>query len=363
MIYITFNKNFYIYYALSRLEFQRIENFLKLCNRNKKFEYNKNPFTPKISIISPIHNGEKYLHRLLNCIQHQNFNLIEVIMVDDYSKDNSIRLIEKYKKNDRRIRLIKNKQNKGTFIARNIGIIYSKGKYLIAPDPDDIISKHLLDICFKSAEKYNFDIIRFNMYIGQKKLNLDTIIKKLGVKPIYQPELSTIAFYGSDELWLIDFTVCNKFIRKDAFIKALNILNNYYLNMYITYSEDTLINYILYRVSKSYIFFNKIGYYYIKNYLSITNNLFKKSKIKIQFVFVLLKFIFEYSKNTKYEKDMSNLLFTKLIKEYNTILINNKKKFLFFSEVINAYLDSEFIEKNNKKILKKIYIEKNFMRN
>ena len=313
MIYITFNINFFIYYLLSQLEFQRNEYFLKFCDKNKlKIIYNGRLFTPKISIISPIHNSEKYLLRLLNCIQYQNFHKIEIIMIDDCSKDNSIRIVESYKNKDNRIRLIKNKQNKGTFISRNIGIIYSKGKYLIVPDPDDILSKKILEICFKSAEKYNFDIIRFNMYIGKEKLNLEQIIKKLSRKPINQPELSTLTFYGSEELLLIDFTICNKFIKREVFIKALNSLNNY-LNMYITYSEDTIINYILYRVSNSYIFFNIIGYYYIKNNISITNNLFKKSKIKINFIFILIKLIFEYSKNTKFEKDMCNLLLTKLL--------------------------------------------------
>ena len=74
--------------------------------------------------------------------------------------------------------------------------------------------------------------------------------------------------------------------------------------MYITYSEDTIINYILYRMAKSYLFLNNIGYYYIKNNLSITNNLFKKSNFKIKYIFILLKFFFEFSKNTKYEKDI-----------------------------------------------------------
>ena len=155
-------------------------------------------------------------------------------------------------------------------------------------------------------------MIRFNMYIGNKKLNLEKIIKNLENKEIYQPKLSTLAFYGNNELSLVDYTICNKFIRREVLIKALNSLNNFYLKIYITYSEDTIINFILYRISKSYIFLNKIGCYYIKNNLSITNNLFKKSKIKIQFIFILINFIFENSKNTKYEKDMCNLLFTKL---------------------------------------------------
>ena len=154
-----------------------------------------------------------------------------------------------------------------------------------------VLSKNILDICFKYAEKYNFDMIRFNMYIGNKKLNLEKMIKNLQNKAIYQPELSTLTFYGNNELSLIDFTICNKFIKREVFIKALNSLNNFYLKIYITYSEDTIINFILYRISKSFIFLNKIGYYYIKNNLSITNNLFKKSKIKIQFIFILLNTI------------------------------------------------------------------------
>ena len=52
-------------------------------------------------------------------------------MVDDNSLDNSVKIIEKYKKEDERLILIKNKNNKGTFIARNIGILFSKGKYIL----------------------------------------------------------------------------------------------------------------------------------------------------------------------------------------------------------------------------------------
>ena len=51
-------------------------------------------------------------------------------MIDDYSKDNSINIIENFQKKDKRIILLKNKYNKGTFIARNLGIIYSRGKYI-----------------------------------------------------------------------------------------------------------------------------------------------------------------------------------------------------------------------------------------
>lgn len=132
---------------------------------NKKFQRNKKP---KISIIISVYNGEKYILRLLRSIQNQLFDNIEIIFVDDYSKDNTTKVIEELKKNDERIILIKLKRNKGTLIARNIGVLKSKGEFLIIPDADDILSKNILRICYYVAKKNNYDLIRFNMLFTKK---------------------------------------------------------------------------------------------------------------------------------------------------------------------------------------------------
>ena len=71
---------------------------------------------------------------------------------------------------NKRIILIKNKKNWGTFVARNLGVLVSKSKYVIIPDPDDILSRNIIRICLKYGEKYNYDIIKFNSYIGNGKL-------------------------------------------------------------------------------------------------------------------------------------------------------------------------------------------------
>jgi len=89
---------------------------------------------PKISLISAVYNSEKYILRFLRSIQNQIFADIEIIFIDDYSNDNSTFIIEKYKKGDERIILIKNKKNKGTFFSRNIGTLKAKGEFLIFPD-------------------------------------------------------------------------------------------------------------------------------------------------------------------------------------------------------------------------------------
>jgi cellulose synthase/poly-beta-1,6-N-acetylglucosamine synthase-like glycosyltransferase len=143
----SFLKIFLSYFFNYKFNIKNIERYLRLCNsekliNRKKFKRNK---FPKVSIISPIYNREKYILRFLRSVQNQKFNDIEIIFIDDSSKDNSVKLIEKYQERDGRIILIKNKKNKGTLICRNIGALNSRGEYLIFSDPDDIISKNILN--------------------------------------------------------------------------------------------------------------------------------------------------------------------------------------------------------------------------
>ena len=157
--------NFIICYIKTQNDIKKIKNYYTFTNHKKldsikKIKQIKNP---KISIISPIYNRERYLIRLLESIQYQHFDNIEIVIIDDYSIDNSLNIIKYFQKIDERIKLIKNKSNKGTFISRNIGVLYSKGTYIILPDPDDILSKDILNICYKYAEKYNFNIFFLNL--------------------------------------------------------------------------------------------------------------------------------------------------------------------------------------------------------
>ena len=346
---------FLISYLQSQNDFKKNDIFLKFCKNNKlkKIRTYKEINNPKISIISPLHNRERYILRFIKCIQNQNFKDIEIILVDDFSIDNTVKIIERFKKKDERIILIKNKKNKGTFISRNLGVLYAKGNYVVLPDPDDILSKNILSICYKYAQKYKYEIIRFNMYTGNGKITLNEILKNIENGPIYQPNLISYLFYGNNELDKIDYHICNKLIKTEVYIRAINSINNYYLNMYIIYRDDSIINYMIYRTAKSFYFIKRIGYYYIINSLSVTNNLFPKSNLRIKFAFILLKIIFEYSKNTKYEKDMFNFLFTIFEKKFNigqklSAFAHNTQ---FFYNIIDIYIKSKFITKENKYIL------------
>ena len=318
---------------------------------------------PKISIISPIYNRVRYIIRLIKSIQNQSFYDIEIILVDDCSKDDIIITLEKIKTIDERIVLIKNKKNKGTFISRNIGVQFSKGKYIILPDPDDIISKNILKYCYKLAEKHKYEMIRFLQYTGVSQINIKDNNKKKS--PIFQPELSLYIFYGNNELQIIDFFINNKFLKKDVYIESLNILKLSYLNLYLILYEDQIMNYIIHRICKSFFLLNKIGYYYLRNSLSITRNGFKMSYLRIKFSFFYLKVLFEFSKNNKYERDIENLLITHLNKNINIenklSTINKKGSYKTLIDIINMYLRCKFIINGNKyyfKSLKNIILKK-----
>ena len=355
--------NFHLIIKTSTLDDMKyIELYLQFCKNDNISEKNFSEIKkfPKISIISPIYNRGEYLSRFLKSIQYQNFNDIEIILIDDYSSDNTVDLIKKYQFIDKRIILLKNKQNFGTFKSRNLGILKSTGEYSILPDPDDILSQDCLKVFYVFATKYNYEMLRFNLYVGRNNIFFPDCANPTPSRAVFQPELQTFLFYATKILRQIDFNVSNKFVKREALIRALNMLSKEYLNMYMTNFEDGILNYMLYRVVKSFYFLKKIGYYYIRSPHSITIKGFTSNTIK--FIFIHLNIVFEYSKNTLFEKNMFNILFKRLVIRKNIIrrirLMKGDLKFYFTA--IENFLDNEFVSINNKKylILFKQYLNK-----
>ena len=127
-------------------------------------------------------------------------------------------------------------------------------------------------------------------------------------------------------------------------------------------------NYILHRIAKSFYFLKIIGYYHLSNSVGIINNLFKIPELKMKFTFIYLKFIFDYSKNTKYEKDMANHLFTVLNRQFNIAsrlqaTDYEENDYSLYYDIVNTYLDCSYIDNEIKYILNnfKSIIEKKNM--
>ena len=344
---------FKIYYSQDINEQNNLEKYFSICNNGQliiPLTFTKKVEKPKISIISTIYNREKYILRFLRSIQNQFFPDVEIILVDDGSTDNSVQLTEIYQKEDERIILIKNKINKGTLISRNEGILYSRGEYLIISDIDDILSENILSNCYQLAKLNNYEIIRFNIYMGNNTVFFPEIVNKLKSEVIYQPKLSSYIFYGLGYLKQIDFNLSNKFIKRETFIRTINAMNKYYLNQYMINLEDGIMNFILYRTAKSLFFYKRIGYYYIQNNQSITVHRKENYDYKDKFIFLQFKLIFDYTKNNKYEKDMVNCIISRLYVILNELQYITKN-FKFYSDIIETFLNNKYITGKARKIL------------
>jgi hypothetical protein len=92
---------------------------------------------PKISVIIPVYNCGTTIKRAIRSIQNQNYTKFEIILVNDFSKDNSSIVIKQLQKEDPRIEIINNKKNMGTLYSRYIGVLSAKGKYIFPLDNDD----------------------------------------------------------------------------------------------------------------------------------------------------------------------------------------------------------------------------------
>lgn len=113
---------------------------------------------PKVSIIIPVYNSEKYIDACLNSVLNQSYKNIEVVIVNDGSKDNSLKAIQKYNNIDKRIKLI-DQENSGPSEARNNGIIYATGRYIVFIDCDDTVESLYIEKLVNKINTENLDLV------------------------------------------------------------------------------------------------------------------------------------------------------------------------------------------------------------
>lgn len=115
---------------------------------------------PKISIIIPMYNVEKYLRRCLDSVLNQTFQNWQAICVDDGSPDNSGIIADEYAARDKRFVVI-HKKNGGVSSARNIGLKHARGEYIMFLDSDDCLHHQAMEIVYGFANEYGVDIVSF----------------------------------------------------------------------------------------------------------------------------------------------------------------------------------------------------------
>ncbi len=113
-----------------------------------------------ISVVVPIYNVERYLHRALDSILSQTHKNWEAILVDDGSTDSSGNIAEEYAASDQRFKVI-HKPNGGLSDARNAGMQHITGEYLIFLDSDDFLHPQLMELCLQAIKRDDSDLVAF----------------------------------------------------------------------------------------------------------------------------------------------------------------------------------------------------------
>lgn len=117
---------------------------------------------PKVSVIVPVYNVEKYISKCLDTLVNQTLDDIEIIIVNDGSKDKSKEIIKKYEiKNSQKIKYYE-KENGGLSDARNYGMKYANGEYIAFLDSDDYVELDMYEKMYEIAKKENSDMVECN---------------------------------------------------------------------------------------------------------------------------------------------------------------------------------------------------------
>ena len=168
----------------------------------------------KISVVIPVYGVEKYIRQCLESIINQTYKNLEIIVVNDGTKDNSMKIVEEYL-SDERIKII-NQENSGVSIARNKGIEEARGEYIAIIDSDDWLELNTFEELMKLVENKEdiivFDFYKFNETTQKIKKKTTTIEKFKNNIPDDKKYL--ISMYGSES--------CNKLYRRE-FLEKFNI--------------------------------------------------------------------------------------------------------------------------------------------
>jgi len=127
-----------------------------------------------VSIITPLYNAQEYIEDTIKSVQNQTYQNWEMIIVDDMSKDSGIEIVKKYIEQDKRIKLIRLKENSGAAVSRNRAIKEANGKYIAFLDSDDIWFPKKLEkqLMFIKKNEYAFTFTKYQqMAENGKKMN------------------------------------------------------------------------------------------------------------------------------------------------------------------------------------------------
>ena len=307
---------------------------------------------PKITALITSHNSENFISTAIRSVQNQDFNDIEILIIDDCSSDKTVEIIKTMKIKDKRIKLIQNKVNKGILYSKSLGVLKSNGKYIMFLDSDDLfVNKNIFLMCFNQAINYKIDVVEFSGF--ESHFNPFEINYTMPKIPIYlrykkneetirQPELSNYVYRRLDDnmFKLIDGFLWGKTIRSKVLKDSLKQIGRKIYNIKLNYGDDRLINFVLFKVAKSFKFIREFGIVYNQNNVSITHINLTQSNCQDELTNIF--FMYKKKKNT----NETELAAFEIFKRFNKIIYpglndqNNKRKLL---NMIDLMMQDKYI--------------------
>ena len=331
--------------------------YMETCLKNNLLE--KENFTlsvnPKITVTMPVYNGEKYLNYSLRSIQNQKMKDIEILLIDDCSTDNSVKIIKEYMKDDPRIRLIKNEKNRRILYSKSIAALNANGKYITQIDQDDMfIRDDAFDLLINEAEKNDIDLVQFRDFVLDKfHFNEKASVNQPRNHLIYphiekyetQPDLKNKLF-GKD----YNFLLWGLLIKADLYKKAVYHMWPLIANYKLIFHEDYTITFLLVILARNFKFLNNFCYIHLEHKNQVSYDIAANKEFFFGVLFFSCNLYKYYIKDHPQEV---KLLTNSLFQDGNDKRFHNHFpelfKFLFRNVLDSDYLTYEEKEKIRKK--------------
>lgn len=300
----------------------------------------------KLSIIVPVYNVEKYLEKCLDSLVNQTLKDIEIIIVNDGSKDNSQLIIDKYAKRYPNLIKTYKKTNGGLSSARNYGIKKAKGEYIAFVDSDDYVDLNMYSEMYKKAISKDFDLVVCNLkYVYDKKIvnaysniKFDLMdknsIKKsmLNVYPaawnkIYHKRLFDNGVLFKEKVWFEDVEFL---YRLYPYIKSIGFVEGFYYN------------YVQRAGAITYTFDERL-FHYIDNWNGIidfykNNNFYNDYRNELEYCYVRYLYATFIKRATNFDKYTYQEAVNKAIKNVKIAFPKYRKNKYFYKSLKGVYL-------------------------
>ena len=314
---------------------------------------------PKVSVIVPVYNVENYIEKCLDSLVKQTIEDIEIIIVNDGSKDNSIKIINKYIEQYKEKIVYLEKENGGLSDARNYGLPYAKSEYIAFLDADDYVEYDMYEKMYNIAKKENSDMVECDFFweypnkqkkdIGQAYNGKKEMIEKIRVvawNKLIKKEIITqnkIQFPKGYRYEDVEFTYkLIPYINKVSFLKEPQV---HYIQREnsISNSQNERTKEILYVLDNVIDFYKNEGFY----------NEYKEELEYIYSRYLLCSSLLRMVKIN--DKNIRNELLDKVWKDLNTKFPNWKKNRILNKSKTAKNLYMKSVNKFTYKIYTKIF--------